>query len=622
MTRTGTPRKGPSGGGQRQPDQAGAPHGYERQIAALEAISNLLQRPFSLKSILDAVSLTSCRLLHSEAASVMLIARGTYEMTIEGCSGLTAGYVDYVNHRRRIRIDAGELSMGPSGQAYKTRLPAVSVNAAADPRLLPWREHGGPPYAAMVALPLEFQGEIIGILNTYSAQPRDFTPDEMSLLTLLASQAAVAIGVTQLLAEQRRTIEELQVQGRRLSEQHSRLARSTEIHDALTALVLEGGGLDAVMAALGRLVANPVALYDERLQPVTPEPEPLPARLSLANLRTVQRPVRFPAEPQAGVAHASVIVGVRRGDELLGFVRLCEAGRPAGEIDLTALEHAAQVCAIEFMRQRTLSEAEARVRRDLVLDLVQQRVEDAASVRRRAEALGVELRPPYRVVVLEPDADEASGRSLHAAAQSVSGAVGSPALATRDGRHVILLWPEGARLDAAAAAARIQRQEAGSCSAGIGRLCAELGELHHSYSEALKALHMVRVLGGHGEVVDFPTLGVQRVILEASQPARLLDFARGFLAPVLEHDRRFGSELGRTLRAYLDLDRSLKRTAARLFVHPNTVAYRIQKVEELCGIDLRRTSDALSAELALTVLRLAGDAADPTAPPTTGRSRN
>jgi sugar diacid utilization regulator len=581
---------------------------YERQIAALEAISSLLQQPFNLRAILDAVSQTACRLLRCEAASVMLIARGTYEMTIEGSHGLTADYVGYVNHERRIRIDAGELSMGPSGQAYQTRLPVVSSNAAADPRLLPWREHGSPPYAAMVALPLEFQGEVIGILNSYSTRPRDFAPEEVSLLGLLAAQAAVAIGVTQLLAEQRHTIEELQVLNERLREQHEKLARSAEIHDALTGVVLDGGGIGAIVETLGRHAANPAVLYDERLQAVTPEPEPLPARLSLDNLRAVHRPVRFPAQPEAGVAHPSVVVGVRRGGELLGFLRLCEVGRPAGEIDLAALEHAAQVCAIEFMRQRTLSEAEARIKRDLVLDLVQHRVEDPSSVLRRAEGLGLDLRPPYRVIVLEPDADEVSGRSLYAAAQATAATVGPPALATRDGRHVILLWPEGARTDARAAAERTRRQMDGGCSAGIGRLCTGLGDLHRSYGEALKALRLVRMLGGRGEVVDFPSLGVQRVILEASQPERLLEFARAFLAPVAEHDRRFGGELTRTLRVYLDLDRSLKRTAAQLFVHPNTVAYRIQKVEELCGVDLRRTADALSAELALTVIRLAGEA--------------
>lgn len=592
----------------------GDPTGHERQIAALQDISGLLQRPFSLHAILDAVAHTACRVFRCEAASVMLIARATCELTIEGYQGLAPAYVEYVNRRRRVRIDAGQLSMGPSGQAYKTRQPVVSTNAAADPRLLPWREDGPAPYAAMVALPLEFQGEVIGILNGYSARPREFTPEELSLLVLLAGQAAVAIGVTQLLADQRRTIDELQVLNERLTDQHGKLARSAEIHDALTALVLEGGGLDAVLAALGRLVGNPATLYDDQLRPVTPEAEPLPARASLDNLRGVPRPVRFPAEPGGAAPHGCVVVGIRRGAEVLGFIRLCEFDGHAGEIELTALEHAAQVCAIEFMRQRTLSEAESRNKRDLVLDLVQRRVEDPTSVLRRGENLGVELRPPYRVVVIEPDDDDASGLALYQGAQSVVGSVGPPALATRDGRHVVLLWPAALRLEATAAAQRVQRLQAGDCSAGIGRTCTDLAELHHSYDDALKALHLVRSLGGRGEIVDFATLGVQRVILEASQPERLLEFARGFLAPLLDHDRRSGGELTRTLRTYLDADRSLKRTAARLYVHPNTVAYRVQKVEELCGIDLRRTADALSAELSLTVLRLAGESTAAAAP--------
>ena len=76
-------------------------------------------------------------------------------------------------------------------------------------------------------------------------------------------------------------------------------------------------------------------------------------------------------------------------------------------------------------------------------------------------------------------------------------------------------------------------------------------------------------------------------------------FARSTLGPLLEHDRERGSELIRTLRVYLDEDRRQRRTAARLFIHPNTVAYRVDRIESLLGRSLADPSTVFEVTLAL-----------------------
>jgi sugar diacid utilization regulator len=78
-------------------------------------------------------------------------------------------------------------------------------------------------------------------------------------------------------------------------------------------------------------------------------------------------------------------------------------------------------------------------------------------------------------------------------------------------------------------------------------------------------------------------------------------FRKRVLGPLLEHDRRHRTDLVSTLQAYLDCSGSWSRCAARLHVHVNTLRYRIERIEELTGKDLRRLEDQTDLLLALRV---------------------
>jgi DNA-binding PucR family transcriptional regulator len=71
------------------------------------------------------------------------------------------------------------------------------------------------------------------------------------------------------------------------------------------------------------------------------------------------------------------------------------------------------------------------------------------------------------------------------------------------------------------------------------------------------------------------------------------------LARLVEHDRRHGSELARTVAIWLDRRRDTAATAEELLVHPNTLRYRLRRAQSLSGLDLDDTSQALVAHLLL-----------------------
>jgi DNA-binding PucR family transcriptional regulator len=102
-------------------------------------------------------------------------------------------------------------------------------------------------------------------------------------------------------------------------------------------------------------------------------------------------------------------------------------------------------------------------------------------------------------------------------------------------------------------------------------------------------------------VVDVRDLGLSALMLETGAPDTLRRFAQDLLHPVVAHDAQRGGGLLPTLRAWLERGFSIQATAAALVVHPNTVTYRLSRIEQLTGRELRLPDVRLELQLALTV---------------------
>jgi DNA-binding PucR family transcriptional regulator len=108
-----------------------------------------------------------------------------------------------------------------------------------------------------------------------------------------------------------------------------------------------------------------------------------------------------------------------------------------------------------------------------------------------------------------------------------------------------------------------------------------------------------------GGLVDIRTLGLSALLLETGAPDALRRFARSVLQPLVLHDERRGGDLVPTLRVWLRTGCSAAATAAELVVHPNTVGYRLSRIEQLTGRSLRGLDTRLELQLALTVRDIA-----------------
>ncbi len=105
----------------------------------------------------------------------------------------------------------------------------------------------------------------------------------------------------------------------------------------------------------------------------------------------------------------------------------------------------------------------------------------------------------------------------------------------------------------------------------------------------------------------FDDLGLYQLLFGLRDLPGVAEFHRRMLGPLIEHDRRTGGELLRTLDAYLSVGCSPTAAAERLHLHRNGLLYRLQRIREIVPVDLDDPERRLALHLALRI----GDVLDP-----------
>nr|WP_168172172.1 helix-turn-helix domain-containing protein [Pseudonocardia sp. AL041005-10] len=308
-------------------------------------------------------------------------------------------------------------------------------------------------------------------------------------------------------------------------------------------------------------------------------------------------------------------------DEVLGVISIADPRQEAGERDVFALEHGAVVLAAELSHQRALAEADLRLRRDLVDDLINGTDGESAST--RAAVIGHDLHRPHQVVVARwsPASDEALVEALRRAGSRV---LGVTPLTTRRRGTAVLVVPQPDPADGRPppwvelhdVVASLLRSTNGSI--GVGRPCEDPSGLPQSYSEAMRALEVRTAAAGASGATTFAELGIYRLLAAGDGDGEVREFVREWLGPLIDYDTANRSDLVTTLWQYYECGGNYDATARALTIHRSTLRYRLRRIRDLSGHDLGAVESRLNLHVASRAWRVlggAGAARERTRPP-------
>ena len=132
----------------------------------------------------------------------------------------------------------------------------------------------------------------------------------------------------------------------------------------------------------------------------------------------------------------------------------------------------------------------------------------------------------------------------------------------------------------------------------FGTIIPELKEVSQSYKEAGMALDVGRIFYPERNILSYRELGIGRLIHQL--PVSLCEM---FLEEVFAGNSvdQFDEETLSTVDKFFENSLNISETARQLFVHRNTLVYRLEKIQKQTGLDVRVFEDALTFKIALMV---------------------
>ncbi len=359
-----------------------------------------------------------------------------------------------------------------------------------------------------------------------------------------------------------------------------RLATPRGAHLEMVGAVFAGEGLRGVARIASRYVGAPVALIVPRLGTAEASWQRF-ERYVAARLRgaEVERPPEVTAE-----------VPISSGGQEVGYVLLLGEGSDEAAEYL----HMAAIAALTEVAVADAREETAQSLRGAFLERVLRGEEqDAQAILRAAKRLGCDLSKGYVALCADPGGPVA-GRVIAALrserADSIAQAI--------DGRVYALLAGEREPVE------RLASRLPGGAVAGVSSVYRDAADARRALEEAELVLE-VKAAGGEAtpEAIND---GAYRLLFRAlvSHPEEVRDLYERTVAPLVRYDEQYGTQLVATLSSYLEHNCNMQATASAIHTHRHTVAYRLDRVRELTGLDPLVTEHRERLSLGLKAYRV------------------
>lgn len=359
--------------------------------------------------------------------------------------------------------------------------------------------------------------------------------------------------------------------------------------DQMVGSVAAGRGIEAVTGLLGQRVRAPVALLDLWGSVLVQVPARMswPAREILQIARDQGQPAEHGRAPAPGRSEEYRVASVRLDRHPIGLVcSTCSLEQ------LPMLRLGADVIALEIGRLQASLSGHRELVAQLLEDVVAGAIPDW-DARRRLSRHGVDTTRECQVIVGTAAGDPQLMASVPWNLHQLIYRQPEPYLRAMMGDRMVLIVPSGEEVEALARRTHRYLGLVGEGAAvGVSLPHAGVSGIRVGLYEANDALH-----GGPG--VNFQqrlNLGSTLTLANPDLPMR--ELAESALRPLLDYDQQHAGSLVETLRTFLEHDCATGPAAEELFIHRNTLRYRLTLIEKLTGRDLTSFTDRVHFWLA------------------------
>lgn len=457
----------------------------------------------------------------------------------------------------------------------------------------------------------------------HSRQIVDVSETELAFLATVTQLASIA-------AEKAKRVQTEQ-------ERAQRLRRTVEISTELMDGVLAEDSMDAVVGKVAAVLPFPLIIAD--LAAGTFSARRSPAKgLSEAEWKrwvaqhltpAITRLVREAASSgqKSGrplhVGHADIealhpyVEPLQVNDETVGGLLIFPPRDTIDDVDGVLVQSARLALNVQLMRDHVRFRSEASSVADLFKTLFSGPPRQPADLMSRARRLGISLPGPARLTAIgfSGDASDAPEPRLSGLQLSLSRCAAElrPGSAVLIDEDLVIYAPVAAKEEQVAwesfvrtVVATIESHVGTRPIVAESRICRRLADYAEARQECGRVLSLARMFGKSGRLsqADF---GPFAVLLSAVDQPSAQTFVRETLGAVEEHDRKQGTQLLSTLAAFVREGCRFQPCANRMGIHVSTLRYRLERLQDLFGIDFENPDALFGLTLALRLRDLSAE---------------
>lgn len=425
------------------------------------------------------------------------------------------------------------------------------------------------------------------------------------------------------------------------SNDKSRFTEYLSVHNSFNECVLNGGGAKALIDTLYSYVHNPVVLVDSRWRVLASCD--LDGAAEHLNLKNIVFPSCFVASiptkligktklitrtfPDGDNDIVARIASLEDGSTNYGYVIVLEMSHRLDWMEFVALESAAVPLVVERIKAKQISEVKHQLRQDFFDDLLSGRINSVNAVSNLAEIHHMDIKKTYMCMVtrLEEDYDseeaeakrnwflklknemiymidkEALNSELTVVSIMRSNLIISFFHVPKDKERlhsweILDGFPE-------MLSSKLKENFDISFAIGIGTPIKDYLNLKASYFQANEAIGYA---SGEekGAVYYYENFMVDQLLDCIPDKQVLEDFVRLSIGSLREYDLEHGTNLVKTLEIYFECNANVSIASKKLFLHRNSLIYRMDRIKEILNSDLKNPTELLALQVGLRVQKI------------------
>ena len=394
------------------------------------------------------------------------------------------------------------------------------------------------------------------------------------------------------------------------------VGNSTKIVDCVTRGVLTGEGFDSILQTAGATLGTPCALFDIQGNLISYFGyhsefwhEVNSHYLSGSPYAEICEGIYSCKTKESTLEFFQIISQIKTGNDHFGNLFVLSQ-YTFTNYELIILMQVLTVCCLEFQRNKTLNTLQRYYRESFLNDLILGLVVDPTIIKEKLDFYGVRLEGGGTVVIIDFSEKSKKADSIHLLVSTYRSLLDNyltdnNIMSTFLADQFVIIIPfkdKVIKIVSCVAEILENNEPTRNHKIAIGRDTSDISKIHLSYNDARNLLKLEKF--SNESILDYKKLGLVRLLLDKIDQESLKEFFQEYLDPILDYELENHINLLDTLEAYYQEDCNIRNTGKRLFIHFNTVRYRLNLLKDITKLDIDDPDVKATLTIALKIRSL------------------